>query len=155
MKLLFICVNQKCNFYFQKYDILVIFVDFYAMIWIREAKMKQIRPDPDPHHWKRHSKNSWYSVGCLLQAKICRSDLLPKSSFLHLSYKILWFQDEIFADAETFLSFNGPSAPDDDITDNVETVETVEVDDEVQISETEKVLSSCNLRGGFIRGICA
>ena len=28
MKLKFMCVNEKCNFYFQKYDILVIFVDF-------------------------------------------------------------------------------------------------------------------------------
>ena len=34
MKLLFMCVIQKCNFYLQKYDILVIFVKFeFPMIF--------------------------------------------------------------------------------------------------------------------------
>ena len=30
MKLLFMCMKQKCNFYFQQYDVRVTFVDFYA-----------------------------------------------------------------------------------------------------------------------------
>ena len=30
MKLLFMCMKQKCNFYFQQYVVLVTFVDFYA-----------------------------------------------------------------------------------------------------------------------------
>ena len=27
-QLIMMCVKQKCNFYFKKYDILVIFIDF-------------------------------------------------------------------------------------------------------------------------------
>ena len=52
----------KDNFDVQKYDIMVIYVDFYASevsmilaffyIWIQNRNdiMKLIRPDPDPHH---------------------------------------------------------------------------------------------------------
>ena len=52
MCLLFMYVKQKCNFYFQKYDILVIFTDFYVrltLFWL----IFFLYPDPvrDRHHW--------------------------------------------------------------------------------------------------------
>ena len=31
-EVLFMCVNQKCNFYFQKYDTPLIFIDFYRFL---------------------------------------------------------------------------------------------------------------------------
>ena len=44
MSLLFICVKQKCNFYFQKYDILVIFNNLgFPWFWLICCY-----PDPDP-----------------------------------------------------------------------------------------------------------
>ena len=42
-KLSFVCVKLKCNFYFQKSDILVIFVDFYMVLFYNFGY-------PDPHH---------------------------------------------------------------------------------------------------------
>ena len=72
-ELIFMCVKQECNFYFQKNDILVInrflrevpmnLTDFFAtririrMIRIIDTnpdpggQMMRIRTDLDPHHW--------------------------------------------------------------------------------------------------------
>ena len=54
MSLLFMCVKQKCNFYFQKYDILLIFYrflcesfmifhDFFAI----QIRIRTIDTDPE------------------------------------------------------------------------------------------------------------
>ena len=67
-ELIFMCFKQKSNLYFFKYDILLIFIDFYVSFpcfWqifatrIRiidtdpGGQMIRIRPDPDPHHWTK------------------------------------------------------------------------------------------------------
>ena len=87
--------RKKCNFYVQKYDIMVIYVDSYAsFLWfllifatririnaslirirIRVAKMTRIRPDPDPYQlslprrvleWTEgYRKLSWWGRGFL------------------------------------------------------------------------------------------
>ena len=60
------CVKQKCNFYFQKFDILVISHDFGRFFAsrnrIQEAKMIPIRPDLDPHHRIRILYWIWISL---------------------------------------------------------------------------------------------
>ena len=37
------CLELKCNFCFQKYDIMIIFVGFYQFGWFFAYS--------DPHHW--------------------------------------------------------------------------------------------------------
>ena len=46
-ELIIMCLKQKCNFYFQKYDTLVIFIDF---MWVSHD-FYLFFCYPDPHHW--------------------------------------------------------------------------------------------------------
>ena len=54
-ELIFMCVKQKCNFYFQKYDIMVIFIDFcviFPLFWMiyfaTRIRIRIIDTNPDP-----------------------------------------------------------------------------------------------------------
>ena len=83
MGLLFMCVKHKCLFYFQKYDILLIFVDFYVSFpwfWLIFLLIIDTDPDPgsqndadpDPHHCSEVTQKIF---------EIVTSDLIWLASF--------------------------------------------------------------------------
>ena len=69
--ILFMCVKQKCNLYFQKYYILVIFVEFYASFpWFLQFFATRIRiriidMDPGGQNDTDPAGSGSTSLGCI------------------------------------------------------------------------------------------